>query len=197
MSDVDLDAKAPRFDPFILDLQDRLKQSENPTERWLGGKLTIYTYFGLEGLGRDGPLQYLGTVTSAPDFVVEQQLMCEGNPDRAYSIRLPEGASEWGERFLRQIMKELRDRICSAPASTRAAARRSYPKAFAASIGTALVAQFGFSDPVAIGIATLVIVTVTGSTKDAFCKMTTDQVIAEIKAHTCKKRDGGEEQSLG
>lgn len=169
--------KRPPYDPFVAEISAQLQHSEDPAERWLGAKLATYQIVGLKALGRDAPLEFLGVITTDPEFAAEQRLMVEANPNRAYSLRVPDAAKEWGEKFLRQILKEVRDRIC---AKQSTAIGRAVPQATAVSLAAWITTELGIGGVLAVGIATFVLIVVS-SIKGAFCKMTTEEAIAAVR----------------
>ena len=171
-----------------------LFSSELPAERWVGGIIENFTWpvIGLGVFGDAGLIELLGAATHAPEFIADQQLLVERTPDRNYCLGLPDDAFRWGVRFLQEIPKEVRALICDKKARRKAGLvnfkdYRAYPKALGVSLATVITTKLGVTEPMAIGIATLVLLTLAQVTTDTFCKMTDEQVVETIKSKDPKK----------
>ena len=164
----------------------QLQQSLQGHERWLGNLLEPYVWLPIESLYHTKELvAYLGVISVSPEYVDRQQLLLEANPNLMYKLGLPNKAFEWGMAFLIQILKEVRSVICGEQTHGRGSLvklsdYRAYPKALGVSLSTSIMAQFGVNEPMAIGIATLVLLTLAQATKDAFCQMTDEEVLKTL-----------------
>lgn len=135
-------------------------------------------------------LLYLGTLINKPDFFVEKRAYIKAHPNQLFYDSFPQGAGEWGLRFLKQILSELRKAICSKDSeySKLKEEYKSHPKAFATAVATSALASLGVSGPMTLGIATFVLLILATATKNAFCKMTDEQALEAIR-EAAKSKD--------
>jgi hypothetical protein len=97
-------------------------------------------------------------------------------------LMFPPKSVEWGRQFIRTVLAEVRETVCG-DKGTYAALRKeydSYVKAFAVSISSSIMNLLGVSEPMALGLATLVLLILVSATKNAFCKMTDKEVLEAI-----------------
>jgi hypothetical protein len=183
--------------PFVLDAANTLRDSNRAEERWLGS--IIYSYHmasdrsggqnPLSIMGETALLEFLGTITQYPEFARKQRQMLESGPQEGsvlYSTRLPEDAYAWGALFIYQMLKELRSLICETQTESKTGIVdlkefKAYPKALGVSLASLVMAKLGVTEPMAMGIATLVLLSLAQATKNAFCASTDEEVIKAIR----------------
>ncbi|NOT53686.1 MAG: hypothetical protein HOP18_03685 [Deltaproteobacteria bacterium] len=164
-----------------------LQNSALPEERWIGSTVEHYRWESLDIFGDRALVEFLGVITTKPDFVARQQVLVESTPDRSYRLGIPNEAFEWGLKFLKEILKEVRVLVCEERARKKTGLvslsdYKAYPKALGVSLATAIMTKLGVNEPMAIGIATLVLLSLAQATKNAFCTMTDAQVIETLNA---------------
>jgi len=104
----------------------------------------------------------------------------EKPPERPAGWRRKTAA--WGREFLVQFAREFRRLVCE-DKGVYAKIKREHagiPQAVAAAATTAAIASLGVSGPMALGVATLAVLSVTSVTKNAFCKSTEAEVLQAI-----------------
>ena len=179
---------------------EQLADSSRADERWLGNFLDHYKWdagMGLTIFGELALVQHLGVAVADRVFAASQQELIEATPNRYYRLGIPDRAFEWGVKFIKEILKEVRLLICNEKARKKAgfdlSDYKSYPRAMGISLASVITAKLGVTEPMAIGIATLVLLSIAQAVKNAFCTMTDDQVIEviqskEAQSHSRKRR---------
>jgi hypothetical protein len=82
------------------------------------------------------------------------------------------------EKFVRTFFEEIKGKICK---GRRGDAKLGTSVTAAISALTSwLVSHFGLHDPVAYGLATAILITIVGATKQAFCKITVQEYMVVI-----------------
>ena len=137
-------------------------------------------------------VEFVGVIATDQSFASKQQLLIEATPDCDYALALPHGAFDWGLRFLKEILKEVRALVCDAKARKKAGLvtftdYKGYPKALGVSLSTVIMTKLGVTEPMAIGIATLVLLSLAQATHNAFCNVTNAQVVETIEARKRKR----------
>lgn len=173
---------------LILYAAELLEKSVAPEDRWLGQAVNNYRdHFGNDLV--PFAIEYLGVIVGDPEFARKQQLLTEAADNVAWSLSLPEMAGQWGTKFLAEILNEIRQAICGHKRKGKAVRavldlsdRETYTKAIGASVATIVMGRLGVTEPVAIGVATLALITVGNATKNAFCTMTEQEVLDAIQA---------------
>ena len=91
------------------------------------------------------------------------------------------------EGFLWEYLAGLRELICGKPGKKAKRTtddslphENSYPYAVATAVASWIMHSLGVSSPVALGLATLILIKLAKTTKNAFCKMTDAEVLASI-----------------
>jgi hypothetical protein len=132
----------------------------------------------------EGELATLGTVFRDPEFLAAQWTMVESTPDTMYSLSLPDQALEWGRQFIGQILKEIRAVVCENSKEYLKYKKeyRSYSKAFAVAVSSAVLNSLGITGPLALGLATVTLLVLAHATQNAFCKMTDEEVLKAIES---------------
>jgi hypothetical protein len=171
---------------WIQEVIGDLNAAGGPAERSLASTLGVYEF----ALGHPGHmpsfsscLQSLGTAAVKPDYLASQQRVVDASPNHDFYLGLPPEASEWGVRFLKEILQELRTAVCArnSPYSKLKADYKSYPKAFAVAVATTTLSSVGITGPMALGVATFVLLVLGAATKNAFCKMTEEEALEAVK----------------
>jgi len=186
---------------WLRKLVRQLGASESASERGVAVMLNYYdftllTESSLPIIGSSTSiakscLQDLGLAIGNPDAVAKAQIYIEANPDVRFKLNVPPEASEWGLRFLGEILAEVRKAICAKNSeySKLKAEYKSYPEAFAVALSTGALASLGINGPMALGVATFVLLVLATATKNAFCTMTDQEVLKAVqKAAMTKKR---------
>ncbi len=163
---------------FVLD------ESTNPLDKSLHSMLFAQK-FVFDSNGEflfEDELSFLGTFAKDPEFLVMQQKLIDSAEGIYFRPSLPDKAIEWGKQFLLHILKEVRAAVCEESKQSENLKQEysNYARAFAVSISTSVLSAMGISNPAALGIATLVLITLAHATKNAFCDMTDMEVIAAI-----------------
>jgi len=173
------------FRALVEEASIALDKSPNPLDRALRSWLRVYSFVLERETGevsfRDA-IAFIGTFTRNPEFLIHQQTMVDSSPGVRFSLRLPDEAKEWGIRFLYQVMREVRTIVCGR-AKDRKGSRKvdaGYTKALAVSISTTVLNTLNVHDPATLGLATLILITLSQATKNAFCKMTDAEVLGAI-----------------
>jgi hypothetical protein len=84
--------------------------------------------------------------------------------------------------FIEQFLGEIREIICNKKRRTEASTltnRKLSP--LAASLSALVLGHFGVGEPVAIGIATYILIVVMEASKGAFCKTTDVEIVAQLR----------------
>jgi hypothetical protein len=93
------------------------------------------------------------------------------------------GVIRWSKRFLLELLAELRDLICgdsskkSKRRSKKLPGKESYGYFVATSIAAYIMELLHVSNAVALGLATLILIRIGQSTRNAFCKMTDREIL--------------------
>jgi hypothetical protein len=98
---------------------------------------------------------------------------------------------EWGKVFLAQFLHEFRDLIC-AKGGAYGKIRSQYkgiPHAVAAAAATATISSLGITGPMALGVATLAVLSIGSVTKNALCKSTEEQILRDIDDRLSTRRN--------
>jgi hypothetical protein len=116
----------------------------------------------------------LGTLSTADKLAEEGNLGGVGSIMRGW-------CSSTVNRFVILFLSEIRQIICTDKKAGRIA---KTSKVSAGSVVSGLTAwitsKFGVTDPIALGVATAVLLSIVYATKGAFCKMTDDEVKKEV-----------------
>ena len=93
---------------------------------------------------------------------------------------------------MKEILKEVRVLVCDAKVRKRHGLvnfsdYKAYPRALGVSLSTVIMTKLGVTEPMAIGIATLVILSLAQATQNAFCNMTDAEVVVKIEAKKRKR----------
>jgi len=187
LSAYELDASEVR--QLLIEAQRQLKAGGNPAERNIAGRLGVYEFdFLFTGTDFEMPLEetlrVIGAAVQGQGFLADQQETVDSMPDTNFYLGFPPEAMEWGRQFCVQVLKEIRSVVCDNSKEYRDLQKQfqSYPKAFAVAVSACLLNTCGLSSPMALGVATLLLLVLGQTTKNAFCKMTDQQVLAAIDA---------------
>jgi hypothetical protein len=152
----------------------------------------------------DFPMIYavslLGIVASDRDYLMEYGEILRNLPkipNVSFMEKPParpaywrEKTVEWGKTFLAQFVHEFRNLVC-AKGGTYGKIRSQYkgiPQAVAAAASTAVISSLGVTEPMALGVATLAVLSVGSVTKNAFCKSTEEEILKAIDDKLSKRR---------
>jgi len=169
---------------FLFEVSKQLENSGDKAQKTLARYLFHYTFGDSGGSMKiEDTLALLGTAVRDQEFLVRQQELIEKTPGVTYQTKLPEKAYEWGKQFLSQILREVRSIICNESKEYSKIRKEfaNYPKAFGVAVSAAVLNVVGVGGPMALGISTLVLLALTHATKNAFCKMTDDEVLTAIE----------------
>lgn len=182
-------------DNLLFQVVNDLRSSEDPAERGLGSELNLVR-FALNDQGAfavGSALGYIGHATTGRGHLRKQTIFFEQNQDKMFYTAIPPEMADWGKQFLKEILREIRKAVCTdKPMDSEAADSRSYPKAIAVAISSTVMNACGVDSAMALGIATLVLLTISRATKQAFCTMTDDNVLAAIEQNIQKERASSE-----
>jgi hypothetical protein len=93
------------------------------------------------------------------------------------------GAMNWAKEFLLRFVDEIRCHICTSGLGERASeAVGVTAKGAASALAAWLVSTFAISNPIAIGIAALVLIVIGSSLKGAFCGMSNQELARELRS---------------
>lgn len=170
---------------WYRELASELRNTNGALEQSVASTIELYDFSLRQEtpMSFESSLQYLGTLTNNPDFLAAQYEYVKAHPERHFYTGLPPEAVEWGLRFLEQILAELRKAICSKDSeySKLKTEYKSYPKAFATALASSTLASIGISGPVALGVATFVLIVLATATKNAFCNMTNQEALEAVR----------------
>ena len=142
-------------------------------ERGMVQTLLNYRVEGIDAFGKHGALDIIGVAVEKPE-----KLYFESNPRGDYSVRLPDDAWIWGGKFIWEILKEIRKIICDERhGGVDLTDYKNYPKAVSVALAGVVMNAIGVKEPMALGIATLILMALGNATKNAFCTMTNESVI--------------------
>jgi hypothetical protein len=136
-------------------------------------------------------LSLLGMATRAQKPLIERHLFFEAHKNYEFKDEFPKQFAHLGREFLISIFKEIRDLICGRSEQYRELQKKykSYPYVFAVSVSAVVLRELHVSEPMAMGIASLCLLTLAQVTRNAFCRMTeaefgsaVDKKLAEEKA---------------
>lgn len=157
--------------------------SKNELERSLNAYFWIYAEAAKEkkSFVFGETLEIIGILSENPDYFIESSRSnLSGN--ELYRTRLPAMALAWGMKFFKQFLKEIRKILCNKKkGKVTFKEYKDIPKALIASLATSLMATLHITNPVAIGMATLIILIIATATKKALCTMTDEEVLKEIE----------------
>jgi hypothetical protein len=88
-----------------------------------------------------------------------------------------EGLFTWGKEFIGELLRSLRNIICKNNQLPRMSQYHVYPEAVFAAIAAEIMQRTGHTESMALGLATLILMILARITKEAFCKMTDDEVL--------------------
>jgi hypothetical protein len=165
-------------------VQQVLSAEHNPAEKALADKLMWYPIFGMRYGGQRSILETVGLAVEDPSQLRSNDMAFGGAPDpRLQPPPIPKQAAEWGQKFIWQIMKELRKVICEkGHGGIDLSEYKSYPKALSVALAGVVMNAIGVKEPMALGIATLVLIALGNATKNAFCTMTDEEVAVALKS---------------
>lgn len=170
------------LDRWLSEIGHELERSDDPAGRFVAGDLLTAMYLG--GQPAAHHMARLGIVLNDPAFVREYDAMRAAPSNVTYSVRFPPRAAEWGRQFIATSLKEIRAAVCDVAKDNRYADVQKdgagYAKAVAVSIATGVLAGVGLTGPLALGVGTLVLLTLSRATKNAFCHMTDEAVLASL-----------------
>lgn len=178
---------------LLNEVQQKLLERGGDVERNLAATMSYFEYTFMEpadAISLENTVQIIGTAVNDPEFLAGQQRFVESSPNVHHMTILPDKAYEWGKLFLYQMLKEIRAIICTENSEyiKLRDEYKSYPKAFAVAVSAALMAKLGVNGPMALGIATLVLLSLAQATKNSFCTMTDEQVLRKIDGIVDKRR---------
>ena len=164
MSDVRLaayDLSATDVREIVRVAMKQLSEIENSDAKGFSDGLFMYSLLGAHAdtVDLEDTVAFLGVAAKAPRILAPH---AELPKDRVYSLQWPEGSYEWGKAFLLQILSEIREVICSGRNSKYRELQKqydSYPKAFAVATSTSIASVLGVTQPWALGLSTLVLLT--------------------------------------
>lgn len=168
-------------DPFYIDqnvivrIAERLKDSELAVDQKLVGYLSRY---GTEQITASNSLFFLGMAAREAHLVREVAMDSAVIERRNLGFTLT-GPLKWGADFIRQILVELRRIICGPKGKIPDLSHTS--QAVISALAAAIVAKFNVSSASASGFAVLVLLTLSRAIKRAFCKMTDEEVLADLR----------------
>lgn len=85
-------------------------------------------------------------------------------------------------KFIEQFLAEIRQIICDKKRHTEAARLTNQKLSpLAASLSTLVLGHFGVAEPIAIGVATYILIVVMEASRGAFCKTTDADVLAALR----------------
>lgn len=117
----------------------------------------------------------LRSLPSADSIKAEKSLGGVGHLNRAWF-------SSTFNRFILLFLSELRMLICKNTKAGRSTAKsQTTTEGIATGMAAWIATKFGVSDPVALGIAAAVLLSILYATKGAFCKMTDAEVEKSLK----------------
>jgi len=181
---------------LLAQAEEELKASGGDAEKNLASYLHLHRFaIGDDSMVElEGTIGILGTAVTAPRFLEEQQRHIDANPNLMFATRLPESAFQWGRQFVKEFLREIRKTICAnnAESSQLKEEYQSYAKAFAVAGSAVVLDMLGVAGPMALGITTLLLLTLSRATKNAFCKMTDEEVLraidTEVREHQEMKK---------
>lgn len=181
---------------YLHELQRQLASSSVLIEQGLSRYITLYQYAFVDPDGSvslKATIEILGTAVRDPAFLAHQHPVTTGtsvvesyttmsNRRMTYMTILPDKAYEWGMQFLQQVLREVRLIVCTRSKEYARLRKEagSYPKAFSVAVSAGVMNALGVTSPMALGIATLVLLAFAQATKNAFCKMTNGDVLRAI-----------------
>jgi len=166
---------------------EQLFAANNPLDRALAETLENYRFIGLDGFGKKGVLDLIGTGVHEPQRLAA--LSNVSNPNVHFKIALPEEAYVWGAKFVWQILKELRTIICTKKyGRIDLTAYKNYPQGVSVALAGVIMNAIGVKEPTALGLATLVLIALGNATKNAFCKLTDEEVIEALDPNVQRRR---------
>lgn len=157
---------------------EKLWWSGDPIAEQLGDDLRIIRRYDTNLYGQRGLLEIIGVAVERPSNWSPPK----PRPGVAYAVRFPAAAFAWGLGFLREILKEIRAIICTkkGAAGVNLKDYKNYPRGIAAALAAVIVRKIGVEEPMALGLATFALIAVANATKNAFCKMTDDEVLIAL-----------------
>lgn len=169
----------------LHELRKQLASSSVPADQVLSEYISLYSYAFITPNGSvslKSTIEILGTTVNGPDFFARQHSVTTDTLPVAHMTILPDKAYEWGMQFLKQVLCEVRVIVCTRSKEYARLRKEagSYPKAFAVAVSAGVMNTLGVTSPMALGIATLVLLALAQATKNAFCKMTDEDVIKAI-----------------
>ena len=163
------------IDPLtLLDLSDQLRYSDDPINRELAQHLYPGPVLGFSM--RPPKIVALGSVVN--------KLQKPKRPTKSKRAKNPaETAEDWGKAFIFEIFNDLRKIICG---KGKTPAKLGHKSTAVLTSLAAFIAQYlGISNPTALGIAVLVLLSLGNATKTAFCRTTNaDQIKKLLKMST-------------
>jgi hypothetical protein len=184
---------------LLSEVDAALRASGKDEERNMASLMFMLNFEFMESRARmslEDSLAWIGTVARDREFLARQQRMVDSTPNTLYMLSLPPGAAEWGKGFLKEILRGIRKAICTESAEYSGLKKEyvGYPKAFAVAASSAVLSSLGISSAMALGLATLVLLVLAQATKDAFCRMTDDDVLKSIEEKVAVERKELEER---
>jgi hypothetical protein len=93
-------------------------------------------------------------------------------------------ALDWAKGFVARFLTEIRAQICDSSKQGAAAEAGISPKAAASAVAAWIVGAFGIANPIAFGMATLVVLVLARSLQSTFCAMTVEEVKVGLASKT-------------
>ncbi len=178
---------------LLRDVERQLLNTGGYAEAELASIFSLYNFDLRDpnaGMAVKDTVELIGAAVSKPEVFADQRRLRERNPNARFIMRLPDEAYEWGKKFIREVLKEVRKSVCAKQGEYSKLREEyvNYPKALATAISAAVFNVLGVADPIGLGIATLILLTLSRVTRNAFCNMTDDQVIQSIDAKVTESR---------
>lgn len=125
-------------------------------------------------------VENIGLISENPKFWLESNWSQSTNIN--YMIKIPDKAKLWGVKFLKQFIKEIRLIICEKQKEKNAIDDyKHYPKAIIVAVSSSLMTALSITNPMVLGLATLILLVLSTATKNAFCNMTDEDVIKSVE----------------
>jgi hypothetical protein len=164
---------------LLGEVSSKLTSSSDLAEKALGSVLSgDVTLIVRQQRNYEPPLEetlsLLGMATTAQKTLIERHLFFEAPKNYEFKDEFPRQFAHLGREFLTSIFKEIRDLICGKSEQYRELQKKykSYPYAFAVSVSAVVLRELHVSEPMAMGIASLCLLTLAQVTRNAFCRMT-------------------------
>lgn len=125
------------------------------------------------------PISFLGIAAQRAEILSKRQYTTDAAWDEKRAVQSESMPLKWGRNFIKQILLELRKIICGP--KNKSTKLGSESAAVISAIAIMIVTKFHVNSVTANGFAVVILLALAQATRNAFCTMTDEEVLAALK----------------